>query len=329
MLPVKIAGLGTYLPPQRVTSAVLEARLSLPPGWIERVAGVRERRYASDETSAGMAAAAACEALAMANLRIEDLDAIVCASTAPQQAIPCTATFIQRALGAPDGGSACFDINATCLSFLFGLQTIAHLVAAGVYRTVLLVSTEITSRSLNPREPESAVLFGDAACAAILTRAPDDESSAIHHTRFVTYSSGANLTEFAGGGTLHHPNSPDTTAEMNLFHMDGPAVFKKAGRLVGPFLDDFFAQCGWERSAVDCVVPHQASRHGVELLSARLGFRREQIFTNLVERGNCIAASIPLALAEAVQCGRIVRGDKVLLVGTGAGLTIGAVTLTF
>ncbi len=329
-LPVKIAGSGYYLPPKIVTSADLEARLDIPQGWIESVTGVTERRYAAaDETTAGMAANAARQALEMAEMTVNDLDVIIGASTAPQQAIPCTAAFVQRELGAPDGGSACFDVNATCLSFIFALQNAAHLIAAGVYRNALIFSSEIASRSLNPNERESSVLFGDAAAAAVLTRTPDNEPAAFWDSRFITYSSGADHTRVLGGGTLHHPNHPDTTTEMNQFHMDGPAVFKKAARLVGPFLDQFLAQTGWERNEIDQVVPHQASGHGVKLLTARFGLQPEQVFINLPRRGNCVAASIPLALAEAVENGVIQRGHRVLLIGTGAGLTLGAVALTY
>lgn len=329
MLPVKIAGLGYYLPARRVGNDEFAARLGVTPGWIERATGVRERRYAAGETSAGMAAAAARMALAAADLAAADLDAIIGASAAPQQAVPCTAALVQRELGAPDGGSACWDLDATCLSFLFALQTAAHLIAAGVYRTLLIVSSEITSPSLDPDDPESVVLFGDAAAAAVLTRAGADEPSAIWQARFATFSSGAHLTEALGGGTLHHPADPATTRRHNSFRMQGLAVFKFATRLSGPFLDRFFEQLGWERSAIDLVVPHQASRHAIDQLAERLGFRREQIFTNLAERGNCVAASIPLALAEAQAAGRVRRGDRVLLLGTGAGLTLGALALTF
>ena len=276
-----------------------------------------------------MGAAAARMALARAALTAADLDAIVCASTAPQQAIPCTAALLQRELSAPDGGSACFDVNATCLSFLVALQIAAHLVTGGLYRRVLIVSSELASRSLNPQEWESAVLFGDSAAAAVVTPAAAEEASAIWHSQVVTYSSGADLTSLVGGGTLHHPNDPLTTPLMNTFHMDGPAVFKKATRLLGPFLENFFAQLGWTRSQVNLVVPHQASRHGVELLTARLGFQPEQVFLNLPTRGNCISASIPLALSEAYDAGRLRRDDRVVLVGSGAGLTFGALALTF
>ncbi|MBK8049582.1 MAG: beta-ketoacyl-ACP synthase III [Anaerolineales bacterium] len=235
MLAVKIAGVGCYLPARRVTNADLESAWSLEPGWIERVAGVYERRYATSETTVSMAAAASRAALAMAGIDVAAVEAIVGASTAPQQAIPCTAALVQRELMAPDGASACFDINATCLSFLFALQHASHLIAAGVYRTVLIFSSELGSRSLNPQEPESAVLFGDAAAAVVVTRAAQNEPSAVGPALFRTYSSGAELTTVAGGGTLHAPNDPTTTPEMNLFHMDGPGVFKRAVRVVTPF----------------------------------------------------------------------------------------------
>jgi 3-oxoacyl-[acyl-carrier-protein] synthase-3 len=328
VLSVKIAGLGLYLPPERVASAELERQLGLEEGWIERVTGVRERRRARAETASEMGAAAARHALADAGVSVDEVDLIVCAATGPQQLVPCTAALVQRALGAPDGQSACFDVNATCLSFLFGLQTAAHLIAAGAYRTALLLSSEITSRCLNPHEPESAVLFGDAAAAAVLTRGQPGEGSQIVQVRFRTWSSGADLAQVLGGGNLHHPNEPATTPEMNMFRMHGPAIFKRAVRLLGPFLDEFLAGSP-PRDQFDAVIPHQASLLGVRQLSSRWGFRPEQVVSNLATRGNCIAASIPLGLAEAVQEGRVRRGDRVLLVGTGAGLSLGAVELIF
>lgn len=329
MLPIKIAGLGAYLPERIVTSTELEHKLDIPSGWIEQVTGVRERRYVTHETALSMGAAAAARALDDAGLRPADLDAIIGASSAPHQTIPCTAALLQRELGAPDGASACFDVNATCLSFLFALHAAAQFIHAGVYRRVLIVSSETAQHSRNPRERESAVLFGDAAAAAVVTRAEPGEPSALWGARFATYSSGADLARLPGGGSLHHPNDPATTREQNMFHMDGPAIFKKATRLIAPFLDEFFTQVGWQRSAIDVVIPHQASRHGVEQLTRRLGFVPEQVFTNLAVRGNCIAASIPLALAEAVEAGRVARGQRVALIGTGAGLTLGAVALVF
>jgi 3-oxoacyl-[acyl-carrier-protein] synthase-3 len=329
MLPVKIAGLGLYLPQRRVSSAELEAQYGLPRGWIGRTVGVEERRYAGGETSAGMAAAAARMALEDAGVRPGALDLVLGASTGPQQLIPCTAALVQRELGLPDGGSFCFDVNATCLSFLAALHLVALGVAAGTYRTVLIYSSEITSRTLNPNEPESAVLFGDAAAAAVVTATSPADPSGVLYAEFATYSSGAALTECVGGGTLHHPNDPTTTPEMNTFHMRGPAVFKLATRLMGPFLDRFLEKIAWPRGAVDAVVPHQASLLAVRQLTSRYGFRPDQVVLNLATRGNCVAASLPLALAEAVHAGRIRRGHRVLLVGTGAGLTLGCLAMIF
>ena len=326
---VRLAGLGYYLPQQRVSSAQLEQAMDLPTGWIERATGVRERRRVRGETSASMGAEASRMALASAGMGLADLQAIVGASAAPHQAIPCTAALVQQHLGAPEGRSACFDLNATCLGWMFALHTAAHMIASGAYTSMLLFSSEVTSRSLNPAERESAVLFGDAAAAAVLTRAEAQDTSALWHARFATWSSGAHLSELVGAGTLHHPNDEATTPEMNMFKMRGPALFKQGARLIGPFLDDFFAELDWRREDVDAVIPHQASRHAVDLLTSRLGFRSDQVVDNLSERGNCVAASIPLALAEAAHAGRIRRGDRVVLVGTGAGLTLGALALTY
>jgi 3-oxoacyl-[acyl-carrier-protein] synthase III len=328
-LPVKIAGLGIYLPEQRVTSTSLEHALDLPAGWIERRTGVRERRFNSGETASFMAAQAVRDALTMAGRDVAEVEAFVGASSGPQQLIPCTAVFVQRELDAPEGRSACFDLNATCLSFPVALYQMAHFIAAGVYRTVVLFSTEIASRSLNPAQKESYVLFGDGAAAAVLTRAEPGEVAAIHYAHFATFHSGAEHTQFLGAGSKHPPNAVTTTPEMNVFDMDGPAVFRQGTRLIGPFLDDFFTAVAWRRDENLTVVPHQASRHALEQLTSRLGFRDEQVVVNIAQRGNCIAASIPIALTEAVREGRIVRGNRVLLVGTGAGLTLGALALTF
>jgi 3-oxoacyl-[acyl-carrier-protein] synthase-3 len=329
MFPVKIAGLGYYLPERCVDNEEIACQLGISPDYIERASGVRERRYATTETSVGMAVAAARMALTAAKLDLGDLDVIVGASSAPQQAIPCTAALTQRELGAPEGRSACFDVNATCLSFAFALHALSALIAAGAYHTALIFSSEKASCSINPHQPESYVLFGDAAAAAIVTRRGDGESSAIHHARFETHSSGADATQLLGGGTLHLPDDPTTTSAMNQFSMNGRAVFRQAGQLISPFLDRFFEETGWTRESVRTVIPHQASGHAVNLLTSRLGFTDEQVFLNLRDRGNCVAASIPLALAEAVQAGRIERGDRVLLAGTGAGLTLGALAMTY
>ncbi|MFN8509260.1 MAG: beta-ketoacyl-ACP synthase 3 [Deinococcaceae bacterium] len=325
-IPIRITGLGKYLPSHRVSSEELEHALGLPKNWIFRRTGVIERRYATDETSAYMAAQAAKIALREANLSISDIDCIMGASAAPQQTIPCTAALVQREIGAPDGKSTCLDINSTCLSFLSALQIASLYLSHGIYKNVLIFSSELASVALNPREPESASLFGDGAAAVIVQSSVD---SAYCGAAFQTHASGADLTRILGGGTLYPPNSPNTQPHMNLFEMNGPAIFKQATRLMGPLLDPFLKDIGWTSTDIDCVIPHQASRHALDQLTHRLGFKREQVYSNLETRGNCVAASIPLGLVEAYEQNRLKRGDKTLLIGTAAGLTLGMVGLVF
>jgi len=328
-LEVRIAGAGYYLPERVVTSAELEARMGLPEGWVERLTGVRERRRVAGETSSDMGAAAARMALEHAGVAAEDVDLIVGGSAAPQQAIPCTAVFVQRLLGVAERGAFCYDVNATCLSFFAALDAAARALAAGACRRAVVYSSEITSWSLNYDEPESAVLFGDAAAAVVLEPAGPAEAGRIWASRFRTDSRGAELTQLIGGGTLHHPNDETTRPEMNTFAMDGRGVYRMAARLLDDFLPAFMADVGWTPGDVAAVVPHQASRRGIELLWKRLGFAPEQAVVNLPERGNCLAASTPLALAEAIHGGRIRRGDRVLLAGTGAGVSAGLIALTY
>lgn len=323
---VQIAGLGKFLPETVVTNAELEAALGLRPGWIERATGVRERRRAAPGTStAAMAAAAARQALERAGLAVGDLDLIVGASSGPEQLIPCTAALVQRELGAPEGKSACFDVNATCLSFLAALHLVAPLVDAGVYKAALIFSSETTAHSLNPDEPESATLLGDAAAAAILTPTSPGASSRVHRVALETHAtSGAEMTRFLGGGSRRHPNDPATDPSMNRFEMHGPQVFRLASRTMPGFLARFL-----DGAEIDRVVPHQASGRGITVVGALSGLPLERFCINLPTRGNCIAASMPLALCEAWEDGQVERGHRVLLAGTGAGLTLGAGLLTF
>ncbi len=329
-LRIRLAGLGSYLPARRVTTRQLATELGVDGDWAERSTGVIERRYAgASDTTVSMASAAAHAALEQADTRADQLDTIIAASTSRQQLIPCTAAFIQRALQCPEGRSFCFDIDATCLSWLVGLHLLSQLVATGRSRATLLVSSEMASRSLNPKEPESALLFGDAAAAAVIRPSAENEASCLNHAAFQTFNSGADLAQFVGAGTDHHPNDPTTRPEMNMFNMNGPAIVRLARRAAPRFIEGFFADVGAQRSDYDTVVAHQASIIGIRSLTKHFGFKPAQVITNLAQRGNTISASIPLALSEAVASGRVQRGQRILMLGTGAGLTLGALDLVF
>lgn len=328
-LPIRLVGSASFVPDRRVTNEELERELRLDSGWIARATGIRERRRGTTETTLSMAAAASARALESARLGVDDVDLIVGAATAPHQAVPCTAALVQRALEGRDGASACFDVNSTCLSFLNALQVASHLVAHGAHERALVFASEVTRHSIDPTEPESAVLLGDGAAAVVIERAGADSDSRVLAARFSTHSSGCELTVCRGGGTSHHPNDPATTHAMNLFRMNGPGIYRMASRLLEPFLDDVLASAGWTRADVDRVVPHQASGRGVDLLTRLCGFDAARVVRNVETRGNCAAASLPIALAEAIDAGTIRRGDRLLLIGTGAGLTLGAIALKY
>lgn len=325
--PLRIAGIGAYLPATIVTTSELAERFGVDPGLIERITGIRERRYAGAETALTMATQAAQQALANANYALDSIDLIVVASAGMHQAIPCTAALLQNALQAPVGRSACFDVNATCMSFMLALQLLAPLINSGVYQRVLLVSSERASVSLNPHEWESTALFGDAAAAVVLERG--DGSSSLQHSQFATWSNGSDLIQVRGGGTAQHPNAADTTPDMNWFMMQGPLAFRFVLREMQQFVEQFLAELGWQNSEIDAVIPHQANRHAIEQVQARLGFQPDQVISNLATRGNCVSVSVPLALAEAVAAGRIQRGNRLVLLGSGAGITLGAVALIY
>lgn len=329
MLNVQIGGLGHYLPRRIVTNDELAQRLGCSSAWIEKTTGVQRRHWCEEESTACMAVEAARMAALGIPGGLQDCDLVVSASTAPEQAIPCTASIVAQRLQFPPSQVFAFDVNATCISFLTALQVAGALIDQRLYRTALIFSSEIASVSLDLQKPENSVLFGDAAGAAILTRTPDGASSRILHSVFATFPEGNELAQYRGAGTRHPPNARGTAPEMNTFQMHGPAIFKLAMRTLGDVLDRLFAEIPWQRGDVDFVVPHQALGWGVEQLWRRFGFRPEQVLHNIADRGNCVAASIPLLFSEAVAANRIRRGDRVILVGTAAGFSIGAMALVY
>ncbi|MDB5099178.1 MAG: beta-ketoacyl-ACP synthase [Cyanobacteria bacterium RYN_339] len=331
---VKILGTGRYLPGQPVGAVELGQRLGLEAGWIESRSGVLTRYFVKDETSSLMGARAAQAALDDAGLTFADIDCMVCTAGAPEQVIPCTAALIQKQMGQADSGVACFDINSTCLSFLTGLDTLSYLVAAGRYRRVLVVATEIASVALNWNDRESATIFGDAAAAVVIGATPEGEPSAILAARQETYSAGAHLTQARGGGTKHHPRNyagtlAEYTDEYCLFEMDGKAVFKLSAQVLPAFVERTLAPAGLTLDDINLVVPHQASMTALGLIQRRLGLSNDRWMVIAPEFGNTIAASLPLALHEAITRGRARRGDKVMLLGTSAGFSVGALALVY
>jgi 3-oxoacyl-[acyl-carrier-protein] synthase III len=318
-LKVRIASIASYAPPRVETAAELAPRISTTEEWIVTRTGVRERRI-SDEPVEVMGARAARAALSPG----EAPDLILNASVSMRQALPDTAVYFERELGLE--GIPSFSVHASCLSFVAALHTASVLVAAGAYRRVLVVSAERGSFARNLAEPESAALLGDGAAAAVLEPTPKGEASELVGWRMKTWPEGAALTEVRGFGQTHSPNDPATRPEHNLFSMDGPGVYRMAIRRLPGLVRELLGEHGMTPADVDWVVPHQASGPGLALLP-RLGFPAERCVNIVGQYGNCVAASIPMALAHLAGSGGLRRGQTVLLLGTAAGFSVAGAVL--
>ena len=327
---VKIVGVGKFLPKKIVTSEDMDQRLQLPSGWTYKKSGVKVRHYVDGETASFMGAMAAREAIEDANLRLTDLDCIISGSGTMEQPIPCNAALIQKQLGLEDSGIPCFDVNTTCLSFVNALDIASLYIELGVYETVLIVSTEIASVGLNWKEKESCVLFGDGAAAVIVQKTPDHEQSGMYPMLMETYSVGSAFTEIRGGGTKMHPREHrDDTKEEFLFHMNGPAVFRLSSKKLPAFVEKLLANSQSTMDDLQAVIPHQASGMAMRLMKRKLQIP-DSIFVDVIEYyGNMIAASIPIALYEAIRSQKLERGGKGMFIGTSAGLSIGGMVFEY
>lgn len=326
---IRLLGTGAYLPQQVVTSADLDERYRRPAGATERLAGVRQRHFATGpETSTFMAAEALRQALAAAGLAATALELLVATSVLPEQPMPTNAVLVHRAVGLGPQAT-CFDVNGSCLGFLHALEIASAGIATGRCRYAAVVSAELPSKGLNWAHPETSSLFGDGAAAVVLGPAAPADGSAVLGIRFETHSRGADLCQIVAGGTRYNPVTPPPAPEDYLFRMDGPGVFRLAAEVFPDFLDRFLRDLGCDRAALDCIVPHQASYLGLRFFTQRLGLAPERVVYTLPTHGNQVSASIPSALHAAVTSGRLCRGQLALLLGTAAGLSLGAAVLRY
>lgn len=325
---VKISGTGKFLPTKKVTAEEMDEKLHVKQGWVYKKSGVHTRYFVTTETASYMGAQAGKRAMDSAGLTSADIDCIVCTSGTVEQAIPCTASLIQKELGEEYAGIPCFDVNSTCLSFVTGFDLLSTLVAAGTYKHVLLIASEVASVGLNWSHKESASLFGDGAAAVIISKTEDADASHIICSNMETYSDGAELSQIRGGGTKVHPR--DTQGiEPYLFEMDGRAIYKLTAKVLPSFVDSLLEMSSMKMEDFDIVVTHQASAMAMRLMAKKLGISHEQLMYILPNYGNMIAASIPLAIHEAITQNQLKRGDKVLILGTSAGLSLGGMVLEY
>ncbi|WP_273128415.1 3-oxoacyl-[acyl-carrier-protein] synthase III C-terminal domain-containing protein [Bacillus weihaiensis] len=331
LLNVKIVGIGKVVGSKIMTSNELGRKMGIKDDWIERASGVYSRHYidkAIGESALTLGTKAAQLALEDANLHVSDIDCIIGASGSPLQAIPCAAALFQRELGLETSGISCFDVDTTCYSFPLALFIASNLVQTNVYKKILIISADTPSPTLDIAEREVRALFGDGAAAVVVTQTPEGEQSKVHHFKLNTYSEGADYTAIKGGGTLKPPNDLETKPEDNVFQMQGKKVFKTAVRYLKPFLEDLEEETGLTNSDYKFIVPHQTSKNGMEILR-KYGFGKDRVANHLRDHGNCIAASIPMVFHDYIKSGQIQRGDTVLLFGTSAGLSLGALSITY
>jgi 3-oxoacyl-[acyl-carrier-protein] synthase-3 len=329
--PIVILGTGHALPATTLTSEAIDKRLGLPCGTVQKASGVRKRHVATQgQSAASLAATAAHKALEAAGLTLADIDCLVAASGTMDQGLPSNAALIHGELGLSDSGIPAFDINASCLGFIAALDTLSWPLAAGRYRHILVVAADIASCGLNWDDLEASAIFGDGAAAVILGRSPDGCSARILASSLNTHSEGMHYCEIPAGGSRHHPDRiTDNFTPLTKFHMDGKKVFRLASQQLPLFMEKLLGDAGITLADIDWVVPHQASHLALHHLIKRLGFLPERVINIFAEYGNQVAASLPTTLDVAVRDGRIQRGHRLLLLGTGAGLSIGGAVLEF
>jgi 3-oxoacyl-[acyl-carrier-protein] synthase-3 len=316
--PVGIAGIGGYAPKRVLTNHDIEQMVETSDEWIQTRTGIRERRIAADhEASSDLAYQAALRALEQAEVTPEELDLIIVPTTTPDMVMPCTASLLQDRLGATRAGA--FDLSSACTGFIYGAAAATGFISAGLHNTVLVAAAECFSRVVDWSDRSTCVLFGDGAGAAVLK--PGDETS-----RFIGFDLGS---DGSGGDLLKIPSSGSRlpVTESALAHkqqyvqMAGSEVFKFAVRIVVESSLNLLEKCGVSPSDLDWFVPHQANIRIIDAAVKRLELPAEKVVTNVDRYGNTSAASIPLALDELQSGGQIRKGDLVLMVGFGAGLS--------
>jgi len=313
---VAITGFGTYAPERALTNADLEQILDTNDQWITERTGIKERRIvADDECTSTMAIAAGAQAIKDAGLTPDDIDLLVMATTTPDQLVPAASAFVSDGLGLRCGS---FDINAACAGFAYGLVIGSSMVATG-HRNVLVIGAETISRFINYEDRGTAIIFGDGAGAAVL--APSASGAGLLGWDLGCDGSAAHLIEVPVGGS-RRPASPENVSGTDHFlHMQGNEVFRRAVRAV-----ETSALAAIERACVtpddiDLFIPHQANVRIVEAVCQRIGVPMDKTVVNISKYGNTSAASIPLAIGDALADGRINEGDLILLSGCGAGMT--------
>ena len=296
----------------------------LPKNTVQFKDQTRHRVVENEETQLDLAESAIQAALENANLSMKDIDCLVSASAVGVQPIPCTAALIHERV-AKGLSIPAMDINTTCTSFISALSTMSHLIEAGEYRRVLIVSSEVGSLGLNPKQKESYELFGDGA-AAFIFQASDKDKGVIASLQR-TWSEGAHDTEIRGGLTSYQPKEYSEETKTNfMFDMKGKKILLLSARVIPEMFQEFQEKSGISKDAVDYIIPHQASR-ALPLVMDKLGVSKDKYLNIVSEYGNMVSVAVPFSLAYALEHGYVKEGDTIFLMGTAAGMTVNMLAL--
>jgi 3-oxoacyl-[acyl-carrier-protein] synthase-3 len=325
MTRAKIIGIGSYTPERVLTNSDLEKIVDTSDEWIITRTGITERRIAADdEDTSDMCVHAANRSMEKAGIAATDIDLIIAGTVTPDYRLPSLSCMIQKKLGASN--AATMDIAAACAGFIHGLSVAQAYIASGVYKTVMVFGAEKLSSITNYKDRNTCVLFGDAAGAAILSESDDD--SGILSTYLKSDGNLDRLLYIQAGGT-HTPigDNGDFRHEDTCLVMHGNEVFKHAVRHMGDAATRVVEDAGLTSDNIDLLVPHQANIRIIRATAKRLGLPWEKVYMNIEKYGNTSAASVPLALDHAISEGRIKKGDNIISVAFGGGLTWGAVAI--
>jgi len=317
-----IVGIGSAVPEKVLTNSDLERIVDTTDEWILERTGISERRICDEDTAASdLSLRAAVAALAESGVPAKELDLVIVATITGDMPFPATASLIQDRLGATK--AAAFDLQAGCSGFIYALSVADGLIRAGTYQNILVIGVDILSKITDWTDRTTCVLFGDGAGAAVV--APVNDGSGILSFALGSDGSGADLLKIEAGGS-RLPTSEETVRNrQHYIRMSGREVFKFAVRIMGDASLEALEKAGLKPENVDMFVPHQANIRIIEAAARRLELPQEKVFVNVQKYGNTSAASIPIALDEATKQGSIKKGDTVVAVGFGAGLTWGAI----
>jgi 3-oxoacyl-[acyl-carrier-protein] synthase-3 len=320
----KISALGCYVPPRVLTNQDLEKLVATNDQWVVERTGIRERHIADPGmATSDMAIEAARCALALRGVEPSSVDAIIVCTVTPDMMFPSTACLVQNALGAR--GAWGFDLVAACSGFLYGLTTAVHLVAAGTHRKVLVIGADTMSRIVDYTDRATCILFGDAA-GAMLVEPPEESEEALGFIDFfgeIDGSGGDYLKMPAGGSRM--PASHETVDQrLHYVHQEGQQVFKYAVRKMYESCKELLDRNGLTSRDVGILIPHQANGRIIAATAERMGLPTEKVMVNIDRYGNTTGGTIPLATRDAIQQGRLRKGDLVVFTAVGAGYTVGA-----